>query len=263
MNKIVGFGLAAAAVIVALVVGVQLLNSPNANIGSGEEPTATPTPTIEPTPEPTPSPSAEAGLPEGPVLLAAGKGDSGETLHPPLTVTIPAPGWVGEQGAVPGGILLKNWGESDGAGMIVFARTEYYVYGDPCSWQTTVPEQPVTTVDEFVEALAAQPSRNASDPVDITLGGYSGKSIRLEVPNDADFSECDNRTFASYSCGTDAAEALEAPCGFHARPGETNIEYILDVDGMIVAWHTGYADGAPAEVVSELEAIVQSARFDE
>lgn len=265
MNKILGYGVAAAAVIVALLVGVQLLSSPNASIGSGEEPTATPTPTIEPTPEPTPSPSAEAGLPKGPVLLASGKADSGETLHPPLTVTIPAPGWLGDQGGgtVPGGILLKDWGESDGAGMIVFARTEYYVYADPCNWQTTIPDEPVTTVDGFVEALAAQPSRNASEPVDITVGGYSGKSITLETPADLDLGQCDEQTFASYSCGEDAAEAAEAPCGFHQGPGETSVEYILDVDDMIVAWHTGYGAEAPAEVIAELEAIVRSATFGE
>ena len=38
MNRIVGFGLVAAAAVVALVIGIQLLNSPGVNIGGpGEE----------------------------------------------------------------------------------------------------------------------------------------------------------------------------------------------------------------------------------
>jgi hypothetical protein len=181
-----------------------------------------------------------------------GPGDGTETDVPPLTVTIPGPGWDSDEG----GILLNNWGDG-GAGMIIFRRQEYLVYGDPCSWATTIPDTPVTTVDEFVAALSSQPSRNASEPVDITLDGYTGKSITLHIPDDADFSQCDGGTFGSWNCD----DAGNIPCGFHQGPGETDIEYILDVDGVLVAWHTGYEAGAPADVVAELEAIVQSATF--
>ena len=75
------------------------------------------------------------------------------------------------------------------AGMIIFVGREYIVYGDACHWETTIPDAPVTTVDEFVAALASQESRDASEPVDITLGGYAGKSITLEVPDDVDFTD--------------------------------------------------------------------------
>ena len=254
MNRIVGFGLVAAAAVVALVVGIQMLNSPGANIGGpGEEPTPTPTPTIEPTPNPTTSPFAEGGVPEGPFLILSGQED-GVTLHPPLTVTIPAPGWNGEEG---GGILLKDWVGAEGAGMIIFAQEEYLVLDDPCNWAST-PGTAVTTVDEFVAALSAQSSRDASEPVDISVGGYTGKSITLHVPDD--ISQCDEGTFGSWNCG-DPAEPV--PCGFNDGPGETSTEYIFDVDGMIMAWHTDYEDGAPADAAAELEAIVQSASFGE
>jgi hypothetical protein len=253
MNKFAGFGLAAAAVVVALVVGVQLLSSPGSNVGGpGDEPSPTPTA------QPTPSPSAEAGLPEGPIMLLDPQDNVPENQVPfALSVTIPAPGWDGEEG---GGILLKEWAEADGAGMIIFVQPEYYVFGDPCNWATTMPDTPVTTVDEFVAALSSQPTRNASEPVDITLDGYTGKSITLHIPDDADFSQCDQGIFGSWNCG-EVADPVA--CGFHGTPGETSTEYILDVDGVIVAWHTGYGPGAPADVVAELEAIVQSATFGE
>ena len=177
---------------------------------------------------------------------------------PPLTVTIPAPGWYGEVG---GGILVKNdkHGPPDGAGMIIFVQPEYIVYGDACHWETTVPDTPATTVDEVVAALSSQASRDASEPVDITLGGYAGKSITLEVPDDVDFTECDPGYGGSWDCGGDGM----APCGYHSGPGEIDTVYILDVDGLIMAWNTSYYAGTPAEDVAELEAIVQSASFGE
>ena len=86
----------------------------------------------------------------------------------------------------------------DGAGMITFAGGELYVYGDPCKWSTTRPETPARTVDEFEAALSAQALRDASAPVDITVGGYAGKSITLHVPDDAVFSQCDQGFFGSW-----------------------------------------------------------------
>jgi hypothetical protein len=57
VNKVFGFGLAAAAVVVVLIVGAQFVGSPGPG-GLGAGPTATAEPTA--TPEPTPSPPASA-----------------------------------------------------------------------------------------------------------------------------------------------------------------------------------------------------------
>ena len=254
VNRIFGFGLAAATVVVALLLGSQLLGSPGGTGGPGGEPS--PTATIEPTPEPTPSASADAGLPAGPFPLADwDPGDPAVDLSP-LTVTIPGPGWGGD---VNSGILFWHGGESDEAGMIVFAGTEYTVFGDPCRWSTTMPDTPVTSVDEFVAALAAQSSRDASEPVDITIDGYRGKSITLHGLENADFSECDQNQLGTWNCG-DPGDPI--PCGFNS-PGETSVEYILDVEGTLVAWHTDYHAETPADIVAALEELVLSARFGE
>jgi hypothetical protein len=257
MNKIAGIGLAAAAVVAAVFIGAQLLGSPSNVGGPGDEPT--PSVTAEPTPQPTPQPTPEGLLSEGPHMILTGQGvDRTQQISPPLTVTIPAPDWYGEVG---GGELSKNGKHEppDGAGMIIFVKSEYIVYGDACHWETTVPDAPVTTVDEFVAALASQASRDASEPVDITLGGYAGKSITLEVPDDVDFSKCDPGYGGSWDCGDDGM----TPCGYHSGAGEIDTVYILDVDGVIMAWNTKHYAGTPAEDVAELEAIVQSASFGE
>jgi hypothetical protein len=252
MNKFTAIALGAAAVVVALVIGAQLFTSPGTNVGGpGEEPT--PSATAAPSTEPTPG-----GLPEGPHMILTGQADDPTDTISSLTVTIPAPGWYGEVG---GGILAKNeqYEPPDGAGMIVFVQREYIVYGDACHWETTVPDAPVTTVDEFVAALSSQASRDASEPADVTLGGYAGKSITLEVPDDVDFTECDAGYGGSWDCGGDGMH----PCGYHSGAGEIDTVYILDVDGLIIAWNTNYYAETPAEDVAELEAIVQSASFGE
>jgi hypothetical protein len=254
MNKFLAIGLGAAAVVVALFVGVQLFGSPSGGTGGQASPTATVEPTAEPTPEPTP-----AGLlPEGPFMILDGQADDPAALAPPLTVTIPAPDWYGEVG---GGTLVKNdsYDPPDGSAMIIFVQPEFIVYGDACHWESTVPESPATTVDDVVAALSSQASRDASEPVDITLGGYAGKSITLEVTNDADFTDCDPGYGGSWDCGGDGV----SPCGYHSGPGEIDTIYILDVDGPIMVWNTSYYAGTPAEDVAELEAIVQSASFGE
>jgi hypothetical protein len=251
MNKIIVIGLGAAAVVVALFVGAQLFASPGTNVGGpGDEPT--PSATAEPTPEPT-----LGGLPVGPHMILDGHDDGGAVIMPPLTVTIPAAGWSGEVGE---GILSKNEDSPppDFMGMIVFTQPEYIVFGDACRWETT-PNTTVTTVDEFVAALASQGSRTASEPVDIALDGYAGKSITLEVPDDVDVADCDPGYAGSWDCGGGGT----VPCGYHGGPDAIDVVYILDVDGLIMAWETWHYTGTSAEDVAELEAVVLSASFGE
>ena len=130
MNKMLTIGLAAAAaVVVAVVVGTQLLGSPNGGLGGDSTPS--PEPTAEPTPEPTQSPPAEGGLPEGPFVV------TGTDDPVQVTVNIASSGWnplrdfdavdKADDGLDPpeyAGGLLVAWGWPAG--------TEFSVYGDAC-----------------------------------------------------------------------------------------------------------------------------------
>jgi hypothetical protein len=249
MNTTLKFGLAAVVVAVAALIGLNYLAAPNLG-GPG---LTEPTPTL--TPEPTPTTTPEGLLPEGTHVLSDGEALEGlPTL--PITVTIPAPDWYGEPG---GGILIKNDNSAapDGAGMIVFFG-ELYVYGDPCEWATTRPDAPATTVDELVTALASQASRDASDPADITVDGYAGKSITLHVPEDAVFSECDSGTFGSWGVpGSDPA-----PYRYHQDPGQIDEIWIVDVNGELAIIDWAHYEGTPQVVLDELRAIVDSITFE-
>lgn len=257
MNTTLKLGLAAVVVAVVALIGINYLGASGVG-GPGidsstpmPEPTATAEPSVEATPEPTPI----GLLPEGPHVLNDGEAMEG-TPTLPLTVTIPAPGWYGQPAV---GILIKNdnSGAPDGAGMITFFG-DLYVYGDPCAWSTTRPDTPSTTVDELVAALTAQASRDATAPVDVTVNGHAGKSITLRVPDDAEFSECDDATFGSWGVpGPDPA-----PFRYHQDPGQIDTLWILDVDGTLAVIDMAYYEGTPQSDIDEMEAIVNSATFE-
>lgn len=172
-----------------------------------------------------------------------------------MTVTIPGANWYGEPS---GGILLENdtADPPNGAGMIVFVGEDLYVYRDPCRWSTTRPDTPSTTVDGFVAAMAAQALRDASAPVDISVGGYAGKSMTVHVPDDADFGTCDQGYFGSWGVAGEST-----PARYHQGPGQIDKLWVLDVGGTLVVIDIAYYAGTPQTVIDELEAIVASTTF--
>ena len=231
MSRSVTIGLGAAAVAVAAVfVGAQLFGAPSGGMGSQ----ATPTPEQRPH-----------------VLYEATAGGV------PITVTIAAADWQGE----PGVGILERGSEGadppDGAGMIAFYGREYYVYGDPCQWSSTRPDTPATTVEELVDALANQASRDASAPEDITLDGYAGKKIILQVAGDVDIDACDEGKFALFGLpGDDLARHSQGP-------EQIEEVWALDVDGLIVVLDGVYYAETPSYAVAELRDILASATFAE
>jgi hypothetical protein len=248
MNKIVTFGLGAAAVVLAVLVGAQLLGPPGGGTGSGVTSSAEPTATAEPSLA-EPSPSAAADLPR---VVTYTPGDGVE-----VTMTVAAPDWEGED--------ILEWGERgasapDGAGMISFAGSEYYVYGDPCAWSATIPETPATTVDEVIDALANQVSREASAPEDITVDGYAGKRIILRMAEGVDFDVCDEGFFALL--GQSRGSSPDDLGRYSQDPGQIEELWVVDVDGSIVVMDGVYYPDTMPSVVEELRAILASATFD-
>ena len=135
--------------------------------------------------------------------------------------------------------------------------TGYDVYGDPCQWKSTKPDSPATTADVIAAALAAQPSRDASEPVDVKLGtGYSGKKITLHVPSDVVFADCDEATYASYGHA-----GVSNPSRTHQGPGQIDELWILNVNGAVTIIDAMYRPDTPAAVIDEMRAIAESADF--
>jgi hypothetical protein len=256
MSKIVGFGLAAAAVIAVVFIGSQVIGSNTGGLGADPTPTATPEPT--PTPVPSvaePTSSADAFLPEGPFMVV----DVGAPADAPrITVTIPAPGWtsISDFGGLTKG---PDDAELPQSAMLLWAwpvGTAFDVYGDPCQWQSTTPDTPATTVDEIAAALAAQASRDASDPVDVNINGYTGKKVTLHVPNDAVFEDCDDTSFATYGVA-----GTSNPNRTQQAPGQIDEIWILNVNGAIAIIDACYGPETPTALIDEMRAIAESAEF--
>jgi hypothetical protein len=251
MNRIT-FGLGAAAVVlIGAFLGAQLLGSPG-NTGSGA-PTATPQPTATPEPsvaEATSTPEPTMGaLPEGPFVLVYE-----QLLEVRMTVTIPASDWHGLDTVT---ILEKHGtaGPPEGAALTVWGGNAF-VYGDPCAWESTRPDAAASSLEELVSALSAQATRDATPPVDVSVGGYPGKMLTLHVPEDADFTACDGGEFRTL------VEARTDGVRLHEGPGQIDEVWVVDVDGTLIVIDAGYFADTPAEDVEEMRAMVESATFE-
>jgi hypothetical protein len=261
MSKFVALATAAAAVlVVAAVVGLNLLpgQGPIGGPGPTSAPTPTPSPppaaspTASPTQQPSPSPTANT-LPTTHGELAAGTYYIDRydlTQGARLTFTLPT-GWAGDQSAdltkdgdQPGELLFTPWWVT-------------HVFRNACQWEGTLVEAG-STVDELVTALAAQEGREASAPTDVTVGGFPATRIELTVPADLDTSACTNGNLRYWpGPGPDLNSGL--CCN---PPGNTDVVYVVDVDGrrlVIVARH--YPDSSAANR-AELQAIVDSIQIE-
>jgi hypothetical protein len=132
-----------------------------------------------------------------------------------------------------------------------------WLHSDPCVTddQIQLDGAPVDvpvgpTVDDFANALAQHPLLDVTDPVDVTLAGYSGKYIDLQVPTD--ISACPTSYFpweggrSLYAQGPDHRWHL----------------WILDVDDVRVVIQTGDYAGTAPQRQTELVAIVNSIRIE-
>ena len=150
--------------------------------------------------------------------------------------------------------------------MIVFSEDQdWFVPGDPCDWDTTLPDAASATVDEYVDAFGAQASRDASPAEDITIDGRAGKRITLNVPKDLAFEgegnavSCDQTHFCSLA--DPELSPAEQCARYHQGPGQIDEVSIVDVDGVVVLVFAAYYEGTPAADVAELRAIVDSITF--
>jgi hypothetical protein len=183
------------------------------------------------------------------------------TPPPPLgiEVTVPA-GWEADTDfhlispSVPTSTdVSDSTGGPDGAGLVL-GWTNFWVglnsdpcipLGDPDGHQ--IPDTPVgPTVDDFVEAVQANPILEVTAPTDVRLGTHEGRFFTLTAPSD--LSGCDNwRPWDP---------------GFYAQgPGNVWDVWVMDVDGFRVVVVAQQFPGTPAEVRTQLRAMAESVRF--
>jgi len=244
--------LAAAAVVALFAIAACTTGQPS--VSTSVSPSLATTQTTSP---PSPKASAEVPtVPDGP--LAAGRyrlaqwdtscserqpGCSPSPVHDAARVIVTVPdGWEGIVGTI--WLAEKGNGAPDGAGLLVGRGA--WLLTDPCTKaeHAIPPDIKVgPSVDDFANGIADHPLLEATDPIDVSLAGYSGKYVDLKVP--ADISRCG--VYRPWDPGI-----------FAQGPRHQWHLWILDVDGLrFVVQSTDYP-GTSTKHRSELAAIVAS-----
>jgi hypothetical protein len=122
------------------------------------------------------------------------------------------------------------------------------VYAHPCeAGRGVVPVGP--GVADLAEALAGQPLRAGTAPVDVTVGGYPGMYVELSVPGDVDPDACPGGRFNSW------------PGRWQQGPGQVDLVWIVDVEGDRLVFDATYGPAADADQVQALKDMVATATF--
>ena len=237
-SPLLPMGVAAAAVLVLTLVGINLFGP--SNIG-GPDPSAS----AQATPGPTADLLFWSGreLPGGDYVI-------GEPFPARITLTVPA-GWTAF-GVTDGlAAICSNECEQPervGLGFWVIDN----VYADACD-VAGVADPPIGPgVDDLVAALRALPRHTATEPRPATIGGLPATYIELTA--DAQLGDCDLPGFRAW---TTVSDFRESP------PGERDRLWILSVGGTRLMVDLAIPPGAPAAEVEQLEAVIESLRIED
>ncbi len=226
--------------------------------GCSSAPIASPSPTVTPTASPsqtvTPGVTVAASPVASPATLRQLVGHvvgtyAVDKTYPAYSVEAPR-GWSSNGAFVlQGPIGLSVWD-------VVTVPT------DPCRWQSTM-TTPGPTVDDLVQALVAQKTRNATTPTAVTLAGHTGMYLEWSVPDDPHLrDDCDKwpdngvRDFVSF-LGVGGSER------YHDDPTNIDRLWVLDVNGQRLLVDATYYPSTSEVQRAELDQIAESLRFDE
>jgi len=236
MNGTLRIGLAAAAVVAAVAVGLYLLPRQGGGVGS---PGATPSPAVSPSDVPaSPTPSASDA--------AAGWHVAGTDLPgaPRLNFTADVPsGWTPFEFGANHGVAPQV-----PTGMAFFVSLIDNTFADPCLHTPRTPKIG-STVEAAATALGQLPGVTAKAPAQVTVAGKAATYLELQGP-------------ASLPCAEPYLwqDSKDADWWLLA-PDETVGVRILEVEGQRVAVAARSWPETPAATKAEFQAILDSIVF--
>jgi hypothetical protein len=247
MNPAYKVALAAAAVLVAAIVGYNVLPSAR---GPGV-PTIAPTPVPTEAPTVSPSPTVPPIPPEGRALEPGQYAIQVPDSEARALVTVEA-GWTS------GSYFIMN---PPAFSKQVSFWTIGNVYRDICDIETgglpTASDLPIPavgpTVDDLVAALDAQVNTDMSPPVDVTVGGYSGKRVAMVVSDPYDHCIGDFIRPMWVDAAGEPQRGLQ--------PGDPDTLWIVDVEGHRVVIVTNDQDSDP-DAPASIAAVIDSIEFE-
>lgn len=252
MNAYAKLAIAAAAVLVVAVVGLNLMP-----IGGGlGGPAATPTPS--PTPSPTATPSASPGVLPELGGIPVGRWSMTENGQP-FTMQFTTDGWHRDVGADPASPnLSKNGGSlaADGAWMPIWGIDG--VFTDPCRGVRGPKLSP--SASALAAAVASMPNTDVvTAPKTVTIGGREATYVAIRFHDDVGCALSDYQMWwDDHPCGSGGSE----PCGrFVTTGGETNYVWIFEINRTHVWIEAETMKGARPEVQQEIQQMIESIRF--
>ena len=232
MNRMtLAIGGVAAIVIAVAATGIYLgRNDPG--VGGSPSPAASDTP-IETL--------APAGLLQSVGAVAEGAYFHDRVTDYRYTFTVPAAGWsaLGGNGVARG----EETGDSPNfAGFSMWGPVAS-LYTDACHWGVS---ERTPTDGDFASAIARLEGFETSGPTDTNVGSHSAQHVRLTLPSGVNFSECDQDQYRSFEGR------------YYQGAGQVDNVWMVDLDGIDHLVFTSHLPGASADVVGQLEAMVQS-----
>ena len=241
MNNTAKLALGAAAVVVVALLGINVLLPGGPSIGG-------PGPSNEASRAPEPTPTAlRANV--GEVQLEPGTYVSHPLVsNPALAVTFTVPdGWQAfdARTLVP---LGDDSTEGPDGAALGFLETSG-IYSDPCESLGDPDVDAGATAEDLADAFSAQSAYEAS-VTDITLDGYSGKQVELELPSEFDAS-CPRDEYFVFGGGP-----------YAQGPDNRWHLTILDVDSSRLVIFTHDFAGTPASGRADLQSMVASIEIE-
>jgi hypothetical protein len=241
-NNLVRVALVAAVLVVAVIVGANLLQQPSVGPSQSVEPS------VSAAPSATAPPRLDL-LPTG--ILTAGTYEIDAVFPVRLIFTVPD-GFEHGRGQSDGVGIQGNPG-----GRGIEFQIASNVYPDPCHSFAGPADPPIgATVDDLVTAMTTLVGFQAGPVTDITIGGLPAKAF--DLTNEIDQSTCDAESLRTFIFANSSGSG-------GVGTGERQRIYVMSVQGtrlMIMTYYysneTGSTDATEA---ATLAAIVQSISF--
>jgi hypothetical protein len=239
VNTTAKFAIAAAAVVLVAVVGINLLPS-TGGVGGiaaslSPSPTATPTSSLPPNPAESFPPAGELAIGRHSMIREGVR----------FSINVAASGWRSQQGFE---FIKGTEGQPDGAGLLFWSLTPDNVYANPCAHTPLTP-----AAGPGIASLATAVSRIpgtelVSGPTDLTVDGQPVKRTVITIPEDID---CAGVLKLWYDDGM-GSEAGRFPT---VLPSTMRV-WMFDVDGTTV-WIDGETYESDEDTSPTLEREIQ------
>jgi hypothetical protein len=239
---------AALATIVVLLAACSEDPGPRASVGDDSP---TPAPTESSPTQPAPSPTGWTPLiteDSGEGILPAGRYGMTANGYPdmPYAVVEVPQGFSNFDGWT---LFKEGLDEEAGAFTGMGYWTISGVFPDPCGNDFV---EVGNSVAEVAGALQAQERSLVTEPVPVTIDGYQGLYLELQMPKDIDLGECGQ--YDVWSSDPGGGRYMEAP-------GQLDRNWILDVEGDVVVLQITASPGVPRAAREQLTGMVESVDF--